>query len=43
MYERLAWYGIPHIGARSAMPQSFPVSTSSSSLETVFASSKNIS
>ena len=42
-YPSAAWYGTPHIGALSSIPQFFPVSVSSSSLETICASSKNIS
>ncbi len=42
-YTSTAWKGTPHMGARSLMPQSFPVRVSSSSRDTSFASSKNIS
>ena len=43
MYPCALWKGTPHMGARSFKPQFFPVSVSSSSLDAVRASSKNIS
>ncbi len=38
-----AWWGTPHIGARSERPQSLPVRVISRSFEAIIASSKNIS
>ena len=43
IYVAAAWNGIPHIGALSSSPQSFPVKTNSKALDASFASSKNIS
>ena len=43
IYVSAAWKGMPHIGARSASPQSLPVKVKSNIFDTFTASSKNIS
>ena len=42
IYVSAEWNGTPHMGARSSIPQFFPVSVSSNSRDTSLASSKNI-